>query len=196
MARRAQKRPQIPPRQCIFCDNNANSREHFWPGWMHEFLPNLPDPRHDRKFYTYHPRTGLREEGGVKGRQGVLHTIAIQAVCAPCNNGWMETLETEVRPFLTPIIQRMPVALDFEQMSVITRWATLKCLVAEHAKSGAWLTPRGDRIAFKETGAIPSYFRLYIANHNVNGAAGYLRRTLDLRVTHSGLAIFRRDLYS
>ena len=173
---------QTSPRQCIFCDNNANSREHFWPGWIHDLLPKPPDPRHDRKFFTYHPQTGLHEKGTVSGRQGALHTIAIQAVCVTCNNGWMERLESAVRPLLTPLITRSPVALDFEQMSIIARWATLKCIVAEHTTSGTWMTPRADRIAFKADGVIPSYFSLYLANHNMKGAAGYMRHTLDLRV--------------
>src|SRR3989337_3115102 len=117
-----------PQKQCIFCDQPANSKEHFWPEWMHSLLPQLPDPTHGREVHDYNPHTGVKKRG-VRGRPGAVHTIKIRAVCETCNNGWMNCLEQDVRPFLTPLIEATPVALDYEQMAVIARWIALKCIV-------------------------------------------------------------------
>ena len=75
-----------------------------------------------------------------------------------------------------------PLVMDFEQMAVVARWVTLKAIVAEHSGKRVVLTPRADRIAFKERGKIPAYFNIYIANHNMVDAAGYARHTRDLRL--------------
>lgn len=142
---------------------------------MHPLLPQPPDPRHDRKIYLTSP-TGHKAERGVAGRAGSINTIKIRAVCDRCNNGWMSQLEESVRPFLTPIITGAPIVLDFEQTALIARWVALKCIVAEHSQ-GEWMTPREDREAFREGGRIPRYFNIYMANHNMQNAAGYVRHT-------------------
>lgn len=165
-----------PQKQCIFCDNPVHSKEHLWSEWMHELLPQLPDPRHDRKIITDHPKEG-RREAGIKARQGHLHTIKIRAICEPCNNDWMSKLEGQVRPLLTPIITGSPVALDFEQMAVIAQWIALKCIVSEHSSPNVSVTPRHERVEFRNHGTIPDYFRIYVANHNMKGAAGYMRHS-------------------
>jgi hypothetical protein len=164
-----------PQKQCIFCSNPANSKEHFWSEWMHELLHQLPDPKHSKKTITYRPDEG-RREAGPANRQGGVHTIKIRAVCDHCNNGWMNRLEKEARPFLTPLIEEKPIVLDFEQQAIIARWVALKCMVAEHASPNNAVTPREDREAFKSDGTIPSYFRIYVANHNLH-STGYLRRS-------------------
>lgn len=169
-----------PQRQCIFCENQVNSKEHFWSEWMHPLLPQLPDPTHTRKTHDFHPRVGHLERGR-SGRPGGAHTIKIRAVCKDCNNGWMNRLERDARPFLTPLIEGTPIALDFIQMSIIARWIALKCIVAEHSSGNADLTPRQDRIAFRENGTIPEYFRIYVANHNLSGIT-FVRHSLCLAV--------------
>jgi hypothetical protein len=174
-------RPNVP-RQCIFCDDAANSKEHFWSSWMHGMLPAVPNPKHDRRFYSFHPSAGHREDGP-HAKPGSIHTIKIRAVCKRCNNGWMSQLEEQSRPFLTPMINGTPIVLDEKQVEVVARWITLKCIVAEHATRNSSLTPRHDRESFKENGAIPAYFRIYCANHNMADAAGYMRHTSDLRLT-------------
>ena len=168
-----------PQKQCIFCSNPANSKEHFWSEWMHPLLPELPDPRHGRRVTNFHPSEGRREEG-IDGRSGGLETIKIRVVCDACNSTWMNRLESEVRPLITPIIEGSPVALDFEQMAVIARWITLKCIVAEHGTRDTDVTPRHDRIAFQENGSIPQYFHIYMANHNMEHATGFHRHSLCL----------------
>lgn len=171
-----------PQKQCIFCDNPANSKEHFWPGWMHELLPQLPDPRHSRKLHEYHPKVG-RSESGVTDRQGGLETIRIRVVCKACNSGWMNRLEDEARPFLTPLILGTPVTLNAVEMTVVARWIALKCIVAEHTVPNYELTPRADRVALREHGIIPEYFRIYLINHTVPNAAAYFRHSLALSLT-------------
>jgi hypothetical protein len=171
-----------PQKQCIFCDNPANSKEHFWPEWMHELLPQLPDPRHNRKIHEYHPKVG-HTESGVEHRPGGVHTIKLRVLCNDCNTVWGRGLEEEVRPLLTPLIEGTPVALDHSQMAVIARWITLKCILGEHASPNRSMTPEADRFAFRKNGTIPEYFRIYVINHNVTHGIGFKRHSLGLSLT-------------
>jgi hypothetical protein len=98
----------------------------------------------------------------------------------------MNRLEGQVRPLLTPLIEGSPVALDFEQMSVIARWVTLKCIVAEHGERGIAVTPEHDRFAFRNQGIIPDFFRIYIANHNMDLDVGFMRHASRLSLTPEG----------
>jgi hypothetical protein len=164
-----------PPKKCIFCGANANSQEHFWPTWLHDLLRPAPQgARHGRELHSYHPNTGSRVTGP-RDRQGDQRTIRIRAVCQACNNGWMNRIEGEVRPYLTPIITGELTTLDRQGLTTLAKWMALKVIVAEHAAPDNALTPQCDRTAFWPRGVIPSYFRLYVA-HNVSNAQLYYLR--------------------
>jgi hypothetical protein len=175
MAKHSLKGAQKSPKKCIFCDANANSEEHFWSQWMHTLLPQMDSPQHKRQRFDFHPKSGLVEK--ITKRQGHVHTIRIRTVCKNCNNGWMNQLEQLARPLLTPLIQGDPVALDHEQTSVIARWAALKCMVVEHTDQQGSITPRADKVAFRDSALIPPYFRIYLASHKCSSRVGSTRHT-------------------
>jgi hypothetical protein len=170
-----------PQKQCIFCSNPANSKEHFWSEWMHGILPQPPDPRHNRILREFHPKVGTHVSGP-KGRPGGIETIKIRVVCDACNNGWMNRAEHAARPFLRPLIKGTPVELNATEMTAVARWIALKCIVAEHA-DGRELTPKVDRFALRERGTIPEYFRIYLINHNLAKGTGYMRHSLGISLS-------------
>ena len=145
---------------------------------MHDLLPQLPDPRHNRELHEYHPKLGL-SESGIKDRPGGLHTVKIRVVCSECNTVWMNQLEKKARPFLTALIKGSIVTLNAGEMTVVARWIALKCIIAEHSVPNYELTPRADRVALRE-GIIPPYFRVYLINHKEPHGIGYFRHSLGL----------------
>jgi hypothetical protein len=152
---------------------------------MHDALPTLKEPRHSRHFVTYHPSEGIKKRSR-ENNQGSVQTVKIRAVCSDCNNGWMSRLETEVRPFLEPLVKGEPVALDHEQMMVIARWVALKCIILESGVPTESLTPLADRIALKSTGTIPPYCHVYVANHDNPVGVGMLRHSHAIALSSSG----------
>lgn len=162
-------------RKCIFCGANADSKEHIWSEWLHPHLLAADQKtRHNRLTINFHPDTGQTERGSTM-RQGDVRTIRVRAVCSPCNNGWMNKIEEEARPFLTPIVIGTKTSLDPVALQAVARWLALKIVVAEHDTGEAVLTPKEDRIALMESGAIPPYFRMY-AGHNIGNDQLYFRR--------------------
>ena len=166
-----------PRRSCIFCDNPVDSKEHIWSMWMHPFLEEgVPKTTYNRHTITRSP-DGSEERTGPSGKPGAVHDIQVRAVCRPCNQGWMNDREMQVRPFLEPMLKGEDVTIAPDQMTQLAQWCAHKFLVMEHAAQGTALTPKADRIALKERGEIPSYFRIYAGNHISKSRSASIRRS-------------------
>ena len=166
---------QRSARFCIFCGAVAGSKEHIWSQWIHPLLPAREgDARHSRVAIHFHPTEG-ESRRGPNNRQGDVRTIRVRAVCAACNNGWMNRCEEAVRPFLTPIICGEPVSLEADDLHRIAQWLAMKVMVAEHDTAQATLTPLAERVDLMDHGKLPTYYRFYVAS-NVGERALYFRR--------------------
>src|SRR5260370_28165312 len=106
-------------RKCLFCNEDANSKEHVWPQW----ILRLPPARRPVR-----QRLGTGKEVTYSG------DFKLKGVCSTCNNGWMSELETEVRPILGPIVQDLSIQLDLEDQKKIARWAFKTAIVLEGTK--------------------------------------------------------------
>lgn len=87
---------QVP--YCWMCPTTSGprAREHLFPQWLlREF-----DAEHDRFEPTRY--VSLWNGGVVGSQRGPLtaNALTVGAVCAPCNNGWMASLESAARPYL------------------------------------------------------------------------------------------------
>lgn len=173
-------------RKCVFCGSNADSKEHFWPTWVHEHLtPAKEGVRHSRELFSFHPTTGLMVSGP-KGRQGDQRTIRIRAVCKRCNNEWMSEIEQAAQPSLLPIICGREAKLSKDDLLQIARWAALKTIIAEHDKPGLSLTPQRDRTQFMRTQEIPEYFKIFVAHNLSKMELYFLRHANCVALTREG----------
>lgn len=136
--------------------------------------------RYNRLSFTTQP-TGETSKRGREEAVGGVHVIRIRRACAPCNNGWMSQLEREVRPFIEPLVEGNPIALDHTQMAIVARWIALKCMVVEH-NADKILMPRRDRIAFKDEHAIPPYYRIYVGAHDTEHLTAFYRDAFELSI--------------
>lgn len=157
---------------CIFCgERPVDSKEHFWPVWMASALPELPGS-YSAHLSDSHPPTG-RANTKARRQNGRLNTLKVRAVCAPCNNGWMNRLEGAVRPLLEPMIAGLPSILSTEAQSILARWISTKTIAAEHFHRQNAITPATERRALME-GAMPTGFRVYVGQH-IASPVGYRR---------------------
>lgn len=49
--------------------------------------------------------------------------VVVKAVCEECNNGWMSSLEAQVRPFLEPMVRGGDARLTVADQMALARWA-------------------------------------------------------------------------
>ena len=174
-----------PQKQCIFCDNPAGSKEHIWSSWMHDLLEGQAGGTYNRHTITRWP-DGRVEKTGPAGKSGGVFNIQVRAVCSSCNSGWMNRAEGAVKPFLGKMIKGDPVTLNAEQIAALARWCAQKFVVMEHAAHETTLIPRSDRVALKEHGVIPPYFRIYVANHVSSSKSGSVRHSHTLALSDEG----------
>ncbi len=112
-------RPKMTKRKCLFCNEDANSKEHVWPQWRLKLLSSRRPVRQ---------RVGTGKEVTYSG------DFKLKRVCSTCNNGWMSELETEAKPILGPIVQDLSIQLDLEDQTKIARWAFKTAIVLEGTK--------------------------------------------------------------
>ena len=109
----------VAKRKCLFCNEDATSKEHVWPQWILKLLPS---------------RKPIRQRLGAGKEVTYAGDFKLKGVCSACNNGWMSELETEVRPILGPMVQDLSVQLDLEDQKKLARWAFKTVIVLEGTK--------------------------------------------------------------
>ncbi len=108
-------------RQCLFCDNSANSREHVWPDWVLKSLKVREPIR--LKLGKAEERFGSPEQ-------------KVKAVCKICNNGWMHDLEQSNMPLVGNLIHDVALSLNGFQQLQIAMWAVKMSMVADFVGRG------------------------------------------------------------
>lgn len=158
-------------RACCFCGGFNLSKEHIWPQWAAPYLPEGRD--HVRTKFKGWGRTARTVSEWA--RQGATKTIRIYTVCRSCNSGWMSDMEQAVRPWLEPILKRQSVEMTIEGQCVLTRYFTLKAMVADQSQEGENVFSKDERKAFFEKRNIPEItsITLYRYIHEIGRVAQY-----------------------
>src|SRR5216683_917070 len=69
------------PKQCLFCDNVADTKEHLWSDWILQGLKRV------------HPIRQVIQKSEPREFYG---DVRIKCACSTCNHGWMTDLENSV----------------------------------------------------------------------------------------------------
>src|SRR5882762_3040814 len=97
-------------RQCIFCSNIADSKEHVWPLW----ILNM------KKDKSWRPIRRTIGDSPTKITDGV--EVEARTVCVTCNNGWMSGLESQNKALIGCLLQDISTSLDASQQSLLALW--------------------------------------------------------------------------
>lgn len=174
------------PKTCIFCACRGKiSKEHFWPEWLALHIPVAEPYAHINEFHTAEGKMPAKLERRSE-RQGGVNTKKIRAVCVNCNNRWMSSLESKVKPTLLDLFGSHDGELTPEAAQTLALWIAVKSIVAEHAAPGTTLTPASDRNAVFRTHAIPNYFQIYIGYHTLQTQAAYHRQSTTVSLSLRG----------
>jgi hypothetical protein len=105
-------------RKCLFCKNEANSKEHIIPAWLLSIFPKT-----DERFQF--------EIGNKK--PVLLPTIerTFKAVCTACNTGWMSALEMEAAPLLRSFVFDISRRIDEAGATALALWSIKTAMMNE-----------------------------------------------------------------
>jgi hypothetical protein len=154
-------------RQCIFCENPADSREHYVPDWILQSINiKVEVARSVGDFppvWFSNPRQNMK----------------VRSVCEDCNLGWMTTLEQESKPIISPFLHGSDVAtpMDRTQQSVIARWAVKTAMVGETIappppKIGRYFYTRDECERLRLTSSLPRKTAVWLGKFSGLGLFG------------------------
>ncbi len=109
---------------CIMCGYlGMPSSEHVVPIWVRKLL----DIRSEVALLRGEEREELHSRPHL--------TVKLRGmICTTCNNGWMSKLESDVRPFLVPmLLGNERLLVDEREQGLLTTWATKTILLTELA---------------------------------------------------------------
>lgn len=110
-------------RKCVFCGASGCNREHLWPRWVQDVLPD------EAKMQARVTLSSAESEP--RSFQQKPFSATIRAVCSSCNSGWMSDLEVKTKPMLAGMIKGNGRELHSGGQQVIATWAFLKIAMLE-----------------------------------------------------------------
>ena len=96
-------------RVCVFCGGKPVSSEHVWSDWI-------------TKLFAQIGTVNVNFTWGASWKTAKLD-LRVNRVCTRCNNDWMNDLETQVRPFLEPMVLGKPVVISPADQHALAQWA-------------------------------------------------------------------------
>jgi len=151
--------------RCLFCDNEADSREHLFPDWLNKVIP------------IGSPTTFLRGESGnpaiLGWQKSKPASHRIKVVCTTCNTGWMSNrLENPAIPVLTPLILGHERDLSIDDQKIIATWAFARAVIGEHLDPAGAAIPETQRHWLRDHLEPPENVRVFIAATDGHWQAG------------------------
>ena len=156
---------QYPNRiqQCVFCGQVPLTKEHFWPSWMKEAIPQSKYNQHLRVESDGKKKIRYFSEGVQKKITGPPGSWQQKVVCSVCNNGWMSQIETEAKPILTALAFGESVEIKKKEQIILSKWAFLKVIIGEFNEVPKRYITREERHFFFKYKTVPSEWRIWIA---------------------------------
>jgi hypothetical protein len=144
------------PRQCLFCDQNADSKEHLWPLWILERRKSQPI-RHSI--------------GGSPVKIIPTPELTVRTVCRLCNNEWMNDLETKNKPLIGCLMDDFSAPLDASQQSLLAAWAMKTAMVSDsvNTRSRSLFYERSECEKLRLSYTIPERTSIWIGRYVGDG---------------------------
>jgi hypothetical protein len=144
---------------CVFCGRANLSKQHVFQGWLRRFEPpgivgNLSASEH------FDP-SGKPD----KVRQGSLNTRKVRCVCRSCNHGWIEKLESNVRPLLVSLFECRLATVGIEDQSKLAIWLAIVTCVVEYLDPPTAAIPEADRRWLKAQQKPPANWKIGIGRY-------------------------------
>lgn len=176
-------------RCCAYCGvvltNKSRSKEHIYPKWLRQYLPNPIGINEHIGTVTFESRLQHADgklgeplatvrraaHGRLNSHGGPLsHTLAV--VCKDCNHGWMSRVTEAAKRPLVPLIQgRWSTISDDDALSIV-RFAVLFSMTYEFAHIDSMAMDAAERRRFMETLDPGPNWRVWFARYTGVGWEG------------------------
>ena len=166
-------------RSCMFCTNRLTDRagEHIIPQWLMDYL--------GVKDEDLLQGIAQAQDGALlKQRTHVAQGFVDGRVCKECNNGWIGSLESQVRPLLRDLMsgQRTLHALSAEERLLLARWTAKTAFVLSDAAPLDAVVPEDHPQTLKNIAdTLPAGVGVFANQHEPTGKFSYVQKNHWLR---------------
>jgi hypothetical protein len=163
--------------QCMFCQEQAGSREHLWAAWIHRRIRRRQPIRID---FADRPIKMSNDP-----------EIKVKTVCGTCNNGWMSSLEQSCIPLIGSLMQDLAVPLDPVQQKLLSTWAVKTAIVLDstNTRKRNLFYDRNDCENLRLSSTIPKRIGVWIGRSALDGLHADATDVLIERPTGTKIAI-------
>lgn len=108
------------------------TKEHVIPRWLTQVLPEQARYRgQDQTTVLLHPERAVHSSRRREVAEP-FNSITVKAVCGSCNNGFMNGIEGEARPWLSTMIRgSFALSMSIEAATAVAVWAVKTSLMAQ-----------------------------------------------------------------
>ena len=169
-------------RVCIFCRRTGAevklSREHTFSNWINTVLTSAEVGTEITCIRTTRSDDGQPVVDSWPAAKIASHRV--RAVCKPCNEGWMNDLEIQVRPLIEPAILGRNISLTPDQQITVATWVAMKAAVFEYVWAQDPILTDADRQVIMSQTRPPASAQVRLAAIESNGyplraaATGYV----------------------
>lgn len=141
---------KINPRQCCFCSNPANSKEHYFSKWLKKEILNSDNrlPFNMTRHLVW-GKDGIARKGK-HFNQGHPVTRSVRSVCVQCNTGWMSRLQDRAKATLLPLATGVWPPMGSADYTALASWATMFTMSVDQVESSIARVSIEDRCRFRE----------------------------------------------
>ena len=115
------------PDKCVFCGvNAADSKEHVWPSWVRDRLPD------ELRAETFTHTFTDSHHGMIRKFSAPLFDLTVKDVCTPCNTGWMHRCEEDAKRYIAGILEKGHGRhFHRDAQRAVAFWGALKALITQ-----------------------------------------------------------------
>jgi hypothetical protein len=152
--------------RCAFCRSEVGrlSAEHVLPAWLlREVLPAGTTARTKRHVSFSH--LVKREHTEARREEGPVNASVVRKVCRDCNNGWMSSLEAEVKPIAASLARGIPLTLLTEGQRVLAFWALKTTIMLEYTHDATRSASSAERYSIyrgRNDRRLPKHAKVWI----------------------------------
>jgi len=162
--------------QCLFCPNQADSKEHLFPDWAL------------KKINSREPIRRKIAKSVLKFTDNL--NVEFRAVCKFCNENWMSALESSNIPLIGPMIVDISRTLDVVEQTIIATWVTKTAMVLDSIRKPKRFYERPECENLRITSAIPKETKIWIGGYIGNGLhAGDSNYRIQIKGLDVGMGI-------
>lgn len=169
---------------CMFCGTKTKlTREHIWGRWLGSYGPSVDPKYRGSQTFTSNSGTSPKVIPGAWRNTGCETSRTMKVVCGRCNNGWMSTIEEQMKRLFDRLSRGDTTDFTAEELAAAARWSYLKtCMLQKSYSPVHWAAQHAEQVTeilseewrrFYRTQIVPKPYQVALCTTTVADWGGH-----------------------